>query len=129
VGLFKQVKDMKNLIGAAPEMVSAARQLGDQAQQLAAAQQAVTASPPATAPPAPATGPDFAPIGGVSLKLYAEISKALAAGGSDQSRAAAIAAGHGIPASDWQAALDGWNGRIRTNPAVAQRFNALYTGR
>jgi hypothetical protein len=129
VGLFKQVKDMKNLIGAAPEMLSAAQQMGAQAQQLEAAHQAVAASQAASSAPSPATGPDFAPIGGVSIELYAEIGKALAAGGSDQSQAAAIAAGKGVSAGDWQAALDGWNGRIRTNPAVAQRFNALYTGR
>jgi hypothetical protein len=130
VGLFKQAKDMKNLIGAAPEMLSAAQQMSEQSQELAAAHQAImqqTAPPAAAAAPPPA-GPDFAPIGGVSLELYVEISKELGAHGYDQSQAAGIAAGKGITADGWRAALDGWNARIRANAAVAQRFNALYTG-
>ena len=132
MGLFKQAKDMKNLIGAAPEMLSAAQQMGAQAQEMAAAQQAAVqqamAPPPPAAAPAPvaATG-DFAPIGTVSLELYVEISKVLTTNGYDQAQAPGIAAGKGVSAADWALAVDGWNARMRTVPAVAQRFNALYT--
>jgi hypothetical protein len=71
---------------------------------------------------------DFAPIAGVSLDLYAEISKGLAAYDYDQSRAPEIAASKGIAAVSWDQATNGWNDRIRANPSVAQRFDALYTG-
>jgi hypothetical protein len=39
-----------------------------------------------------------------------------------------VAASHGVSADNWQAAMNGWNARM-TNPAVGQRFNALYMGR
>jgi hypothetical protein len=81
----------------------------------------------APAPAAPGAA-DFEPIAGVSLELYAEVSKGLAAYNYDQSKAVEIAAAKGISPADWQAAMDGWNARMH-NQAVAQRFNALYTGR
>ncbi|HEX9376806.1 MAG TPA: hypothetical protein VGB19_11290 [Actinomycetota bacterium] len=75
------------------------------------------------------TDPDFEPIAGVSLELYAEISKSLATVNYDQTRAPEMAAQRGVNAENWQAAMDGWNARITANKAVAQRFNALYMGR
>jgi hypothetical protein len=75
---------------------------------------------------APAEGPDFEPIAGVSLELYVQISKGLAAYNYDQSKAADVAASKGVLESDWTAAVDGWNARMRSNPTVGQRFNSLY---
>ncbi|MBI4897760.1 MAG: hypothetical protein HY827_05275 [Actinobacteria bacterium] len=134
MGLFKQMKDMKNVVEQAPDMVAQAQQMGAQAQEMAAAQQAAAqqamAQQQATAAAAQQAGtPDFEPVSGVSLEQYAEVSKELAAQGGDQSKAAEIAASKGISADDWQTAVDGWNQRMQTNPAVGQRFNALYTGR
>jgi len=132
MGFMKQMKDMKATVAAAPEMINQAQQLGANAQAMAAQQQAAAAQyqqQAAYGTPGAATGPDFEPISGVSLELYAEISKGLAAVNYDQSRAPEIAAAHGVNATDWAAAVDGWNARMHTNPAVGQRFNALYTGR
>ncbi len=130
MGIFKQIKDMKQTVAAAPEMIEQAQQMAANAQAMAAAQQAAAqqAAGQQAAAPAPA-GSDFEPIAGVSLELYAEISKGLAALNYDQAQAPALAAAKGVSPEDWQTALDGWNGRMRTNPAVGQRFNALYTGR
>ena len=72
-------------------------------------------------------GPDFEPIAGVTLELYVAISKALAAYNYDLSKAADVAASKGVTESDWTAAVDGWNARMRSNPSVGQRFNLLYT--
>ena len=88
---------------------------------MAAAQQAAAAAPAGAA-----AGPDFEPIAGVSLELFAEVCKGLAAHGYDQSKAAEIAASKGVSAENWQQALDGWNVRVKGNPAVAQRFNVAY---
>jgi hypothetical protein len=52
----------------------------------------------------------------------------LAAYNYDQSRAADVAASKGVAESDWTAAVDGWNARMRANSSVGQRFNALYAG-
>jgi len=136
MGLFKQLKDMKETVAAAPGMVEEAQKMAANAQAMAAQQQAAAAQYQAQAmaaaygaPGATATGPDFEPVAGVSLELYAEISKGLAAYNYDQTKAPEIAATKGISAMAWQEAVDTWNARMKTNPAVGQRFNALYTGR
>ena len=128
MGLFKQIKDMKQTVAAAPEMVEQAQQMAANAQQMQA-QQAASAQQASQQEAAAATGPDFEPISGVSLEQFAEVSKGLAEVNYDQSQAPAIAATKGISGEAWQAAVDGWNARIKANPAVAKRFNALYMGR
>jgi len=133
MGLLRGMKDMKEMTKAAPGMIAGAQQMAAQAQEMAAAQQAAAqaqmqqfaAQQQAVAE---AGGPDYESIAGVSLDVYADISKQLANHNYDQSQAVTIAAGRGISASSWEQAVDGWNGRIRSNPTVAQRFNQLYTG-
>ena len=134
MGLFKQMKDMKEMVEAAPGMVQSARQMGAQAQEMAAAQQAaaqqqMAAMSAASQAAAQAGTADFEPIAGVSLETYADVSKGLAAYNYDQSKAVEIAASKGISPENWEQAMAGWNDRIKAAPAVAQRFNALYTGR
>lgn len=133
MGVFKDMKDLKNLVAAAPDMVEEAQKMAANAQTMAAQQQAAAAQAmaqqQATAAAVPATGPDFEPVAGVSLELYAEVSKGLAAYNYDQAMAPQIAGTKGIAADAWQTAADTWNARMKANPAVAQRFNALYTGR
>lgn len=131
MGMFKRMKDMKDMVEASPDMVRQARQMGAQAQEYAAAQQAAMGAQTAQmAPPAAAAGTaDFEPIAGVSIELYAEISKGLAAYNYDITKGPEVAASKGVSADDWNAAMTGWNERIKANRAVAQRFNALYTGR
>jgi hypothetical protein len=131
MGMFKRMKDMKDMVEASPDMVRQARQMGAQAQEYATAQQAAmgaqTAQP---APPAATAGTaDFDPIAGVPIELYAEISKGLAAYNYDITKGPEVAASKGVSAESWNAAMTGWNDRIKANRAVAQRFNALYTGR
>jgi hypothetical protein len=142
MGLFKQMKDMKRTVEAAPAMIAQAQQLSAQAQQLGAAQQAAYGAPgtsPATMPTAPLaaatpglaaspSAPEFEPIAGVSLELYAEISRDCAGHPGDVGHAALAAAGRGVAGDRWQAAMDGWNARMR-NSAVALRFNQLYMQR
>lgn len=134
MGLFKQMKDMKNVVRAAPDMVAQAQQMGAQAQEMAlaqqaAAQQAAVAAQAGAQAQFEAGGPDFEPIAGVSLELYAEISRELANRGNDPSQAVQVAATKGVDAASWQQAVDGWNGRMQTNPAVGQQFNKLYMER
>jgi hypothetical protein len=133
MGLFKQMKDMKNMVETAPETIRSARSLGAQAQEMAAAQRAAAESQmaafnqpdPATAPAGAASSSE--PVAGVSLALYAEISKGLTAYGYDQSNAVEVAAAKGVSSDDWAAALEGWNARIEADRSVASEFNRLYT--
>ena len=130
MGIFKQLRDAKDMVNAAPGMVAQAQQMAAQAQQMAAAQQAAMQAQMAQAGggavDAPAVGPDFEPIAGVALDQYAAVSKGVAAYNYDQSKLVEIAASRGIPAPAWEAAFAGWNERIKRNPAVAKHFNTLY---
>jgi len=134
VGLFKQLKDAKDMMNAAPGMVAQAQQMAAQAQQMAAAQQAAAQAQMAHAGGAvnngagsvDPVGPDFEPIAGVALDQFAAVSKGVAAYNYDASKLVEIAASRGIPAQAWAEAHQGWNDRIKANPAVAKRFNQLY---
>jgi hypothetical protein len=139
MGMLKRMKDMKDMVNAAPGMVQQAQQLSAQAQQMAQAQQAAAQAQmaqaqgmgqfgglPGTQPGLAPTGPDFDPIAGVSLEEFAAVSKGVAAYNYDQTKLPEIAASRGIPGSNWDEATRGWNGRIQANPAIAQRFNQLY---
>lgn len=133
MGAFKRMKDMKDMLNAAPDMVAQARQLGAQAQEMAAAQQAAVQAQQQQAAAAAyatgaASGPDFGPIAGVALDRYVAVSKGVAQYGYDQAKLPEVAASHGISAADWDEAFQGWNDRIKANPAVAQRFNQIYRG-
>jgi hypothetical protein len=135
VGIFKQMKDMKDMVNAAPGLVEQARQMGAQAQQMAEAQRAAAqaqmaqyggAKPGAFGQQAAPTGPDFEPIENVSLDQFAAVTKAVAAYNYDGSKLPGIAASKGIPEYAWETACNGWNERIKSNPAVAQRYNQIY---
>jgi len=133
MGMFKQFKDLKATVHEAPEMIANAQQLGANAQAMGAAnmaamQQAQYQAPAAAPQVVAGQGPDFEPVAGVSLALYAEISKSLALVNYDQSRAAEVAGLMGVDAASWASAVDAWNARMLNNPAVARQFNALYTG-
>jgi hypothetical protein len=145
MGIFKQMKDMKDMVSAAPGLIDQAQQMSAQAQQMAAAQRAAAQAqmgqygaqpggfgqqsgfgqPGAFGQQAPA-GPDFEPIDGVTLEQFAAVGKAVAAYNYDGNRLPEIAASHGIPADAWATASQGWNNRMMANPAVAQRYNQLY---
>ena len=131
MGMFKRMKDMRDMVEAAPGMVAQAQQLSAQAQQMAAAQQAAYQAQSAQAFGAQqsggfAEGTDLDPIAGVSMEQFVSVSKGVAAFGYDPSKLPEIAASQGISAADWQTAHQGWNERIKRNRAVAKRFNQLY---
>lgn len=125
MGMFKQMKSMKNMVAAAPGLMDQAQQINANAQimqaQAAAQQQAV-----AHAPAAHSGALD--PIAGVSLQQYAVIVRAIAPLNYDQSALPGIAAAHGIDGASWQLAHDGWNARIQGEPAVARAFSDIYRG-
>ena len=125
MGMFKQIKSMKDMVAAAPGLMDQAQQINANAQIMqsqAAAQQQAVAHPPA------AQSGALDPIAGVSLQQYAVIVKAIAPLNYDQSALPGIAASHGIDGSSWQQAHDGWNARIQGDPAVARAFSDIYRG-
>jgi hypothetical protein len=133
MGMLKRMKDMKDMVDAAPGMMAQGQQLAAQAQQMAAAQQATAQAQmaqyqaqsgfgqPGLAP----AGADFEPVAGVTLEQFAAVSKGVAAYNYDGTKLPEIAQSHGIDPVSWESAAAGWNARM-SNPAVAQRFNQLY---
>jgi hypothetical protein len=126
MGMFKQLRALRDVVEAAPDMVRQAQQLGTQSQQMVAAQQAAMAAQAGGYSGAAPSGPDFEPVAGVSLDQFAAVSKGVAAFGYDQSKLVEVAASKGITAFAWDTAYRGWNERLQRNPTVAQRFNQLY---
>ena len=130
MGLFKDMKDMKNAVAAAPGMVDQAQQMAANAQamqaQMMAQQQAAMQQVPMANPSMAAPGGNLEPIAGVDLTTYARIVKAIAPLNYDQSALPGIAATHGIDGASWQAAHDGWNARIQGDPGVARVFSDVY---
>ena len=120
MGLFKQMKDMKNVVEQAPDMVNQAQQMGAQAQEMAAAQQAAAMQAQQQAMAANTAA--------VTLERYAAICKQLGAGAADPAQAHAAAQTAGIGAEDWDAAAAGWGQRMQGGTAVGQKFNQLYMG-
>jgi hypothetical protein len=123
MGLFKQMKDLKQMAEAAPGIIQQADELQNRAQEYAVAAQAQQAAFGVGTAEVEST-----PIAGVSIELYADISKDLAGRNRDRSQAAEVAASKGVSPANWSQAVAGWNERIQTNPALARRFNQLYTG-
>ncbi len=125
MGLFKQMKQMKDVMGEAPDLVRSSMEL----------QQAMQ-TPPPTAGASPegvasgtATALDDETIGNVSLARYAEICRiGTEQGVTDLLGVAAVAAEHGVNASDWNVAVNGWNARFAHDTAAAMRFDALWRG-
>lgn len=139
---MNMLKSMIDMINAAPALIESANTLAAQAQTQAA-----------MAPTASAAGAGFpgtvgsqaavnlanqqahgapsaealAPIAGVTLEQYAQVSKGIAAFGYDTTKLVDVAAGLGIAAGDWAAAQEGWGARIQADRAVGSRFNELYT--
>lgn len=136
MGLFKQMREMKDMVHAAPGMIDQANQMSASAQGMAAAQQQQqqAAYQQAAAMQAAAAGSLQPQVGGldsiagVSLQQYAVVVKAIAPLNYDQSALPGIAASHGIDSTSWQQAHDGWNARIQGDPAVARAFSDIYRG-
>lgn len=129
MGLLKNLKDMKDMVSAAPGLIESANQMGAQAQ--AAAAQQYGAQTQVNAMNAAAygepSGEALQPIAGVDLPTYTAVVKGIAAHGYDSARLPEIAAAHGISAADWAVAQAGWGERIQADKALGSRFNTLYS--
>ena len=134
IGLVKDVKQGSEAAKMGAEMLKQKDEMLAQAAQMQAASQGA-AGAGMTMPGAsvmPPVGPiddaELEPIAGVSLEKYVDISKELAASGPDPASATLAAAAKGVSAENWEAAVAGWNERIKANRAIGQRFNQLYMG-
>ncbi|GAA3289703.1 hypothetical protein Dvina_37065 [Dactylosporangium vinaceum] len=133
MGLFKQFKDMRNVVAAAPDMIAQAQQTSAAAQAYAAQAQASYGMPAGYgfAPGAPAGGiaagdPRLAPIAGVDLTMYARISKAASQEGLNADGLVLKAQSYGVSAQAWQEAATGWPARMRGDMQLAVHYGNLF---
>ena len=128
--LFKQLRDARRMAQARPGTVQA-RQASFPPRYAGALRAATDQRAHAERHAARADSAresDFEPIAGVSLEQYVDISKVVGAHRYHPGRAPELAATRGIDAESWGQAAVGWSWRMRTNPCVARRFNAIYRG-
>jgi hypothetical protein len=125
MGLFNQMKQMKQITAETPELIRSAMAL-----QQAQAQAAEAAMAAAVSAPGLAAGQrDADSIAGVSLVEYAAVTRtATDRGITDPAGFAVIAREHGIDPTMWDAAMVGWAQRFTVDSAAAMRFNALWRG-
>ena len=141
MGLFKDLKNMKDTVHAAPDMIRQAQVLGAQAQALGAAQAASPQETTAQRPdgsgawsrpgnmvgaPGVVTAAELEPIAGVSLERYAQLAKAIGERHLDQAGIEDLARSQGLTPEAWQQAYDGWNARMKVNLALSTQFGQLY---
>jgi hypothetical protein len=128
MGLFKQMKQMKDVMAEAPDLVRSSMEM-QEAMQAAPPPAAPAAATPDGVPGGSANSLDDETIGNVSLARYAEICRiGTERGVTDLPGVAAVAAEHGVSANDWNVAVSGWNARFAHDTAAAMRFNALWRG-
>lgn len=131
MGFFKQMKDMKDMVHAAPAMIDQAQVMQAQALQMKAMQeqQSQAATAAAFAKPTAAAGLTadlLEPVAGVTVQQYVTVVKGVAAYNYDQGMLPTVAAGHGIDSESWTVAAAAFNARVTASPAFAQHFNTLY---
>ena len=114
MGMFK---DMKNMMQNANELSEEAKKMQADAQ---AAQQSASQ-------PADTDDPAFAPIQGITVDKYAEITAGLVKNGVTGIEAVnAYAESMGVPAGAWQEVQNGWVARMGQSMAVRTRYGNLY---
>jgi hypothetical protein len=112
VGLFK---DMKDTLNATPGLIDQASQMQQHAQ--ASVQQPVDLNDPV-----------WAPIEGITLDKYAQLTAAMARqnlGTPDQ--AEAWLETQGVTRGTWADVNVGWVNRMATNEAVRTRYGVMYS--
>ena len=128
MGFFKQMKEMKQVVAAAPAMMQQGQMLAANAQAMQASamsqmQQSIAYNQQVGQPIA---AEHLTAINGVDLPTYAWIGKQVAKAGYDQSLATSFAAQKGIGATDWEAAAAGWTARMTAVPAIGPEFRRYY---
>lgn len=130
MGLFKQAKDMKKVVAAAPDMIEQANQMAAQSQAMAAANQQAAAAAAGTGAVLGAPGQldeaTLAPIAGISIEDYAKFSKQIGEGGLDEAGIASLMVANGQTKEAWDEAYAGWNERFKGNTALAVHFGNIY---
>ena len=119
MGMFQQIKQLRETTAALPGVIAQAGELRTAALAYQQTSRPVAASGLA------ADDPRLAPIAGVDLASYARVVKASTAGGEP---AALVAAQLGIDEAAWLAAAAGWPARMTGDMVLARQYGTIYQG-
>jgi hypothetical protein len=72
------------------------------------------------------TPSELEPIAGISLERYAQLAKAVGARRLQGVELDAFLVGHGHNPTEWEAAYNGWNTRMKANMGLSTQFGMLY---
>jgi hypothetical protein len=130
MGLFKQMNDLREVVGQAPAMLTQAQRLAAaaqaQAQTVAARSAYGSAGYGSAAARIALDDPRLAPIAGVDITLFARLSKLAATERLDEAGIRLRAVAFGISADAWDQATGGWQARMKGDMALAVHFANIY---
>jgi hypothetical protein len=128
MGLFKGMKDMKDTVAAAPDLIDQAQQMQAQAAQMQAAQAGAMGAVAGMQQGAAAVDPAMLePIDGISLERYAQLSKSFGSRKlTTEAQINDFLASAGHTPEQWHAAYEGWNARMKQDMALSGHFSALF---
>jgi hypothetical protein len=125
MGLFKQLKQTREILHEAPGMMMQARDLAAHAQEFQVLQTIQGATPGAALGGA-TSGEELAPIAGISLERYAALAKTIGAQQLSGATLESFLSQNGHTEADWQAAYDGWNARMKANMSISTQFAVMF---
>src|SRR4051794_11780635 len=127
MGLFKQMKQLKDMTVAAPGLLAQAQQTAAAAQAYGAQQQGAYGAVGGFGGGGLNPGdPRLAPIAGVDLVMYARVSKAASQEMLNADGLVLRAQSYGITAEAWHEAATGWPARMRNDMQLATHYGALF---
>ena len=128
MGLFKGMKDMKDMVAAAPDMIDQAQQMQAQAAQMQAANAGAMGAVAGMQQGAAAVDPALLePIDGISLERYAQLSKSIGTRQlTTEAQTIEFLESQGTTHEQWTAAWEGWNARMKQDMALSGYFSALF---
>lgn len=124
MGMFKHMKSALGVVNEMPAVMAQAQQLQQQA--LLSRANGNLYGQPAPAPPIDEQDARLAPIAGVGLARYAQVSKTGATRGLDRDALAAYVRSLDITDQDWQTATEGWQARFKGDMHLAVEYGRLY---
>ena len=125
MGLIKQVKRTRDTLREVPGMMMQARDLAAQAQELQALQ-AVQGAVPGAALGGATSPEELDPIAGITLDRYALLAKAIGTRQLSGQALVAFLTDQGHTETEWQAAYDGWNARMKANMPISTQFGVMF---
>lgn len=128
MGLFKGMKDMKDMVAAAPDMIDQAQQMQAQAAQMQANSMGMNAAVAGMQQGTAAVDPALLePIDGISLERYAQLSKSIGARKlTTEAQTIEFLESQGHTHEQWLAAWEGWNERMKQDMALSGAFSQLF---